>query len=110
MLQFYSPSVNGSLDAQSLRTTLLLDNSQEDLANFEYHPDPSFNELAKNVITETSIIIVTVRTGPVWVLIFVFFFFSFSFSTLRFALGLRICPANSVAVALSVRVEASPRR
>lgn len=33
----------------------------EELNDFDYHPDPSFNELLKNVITETSIIIVTVR-------------------------------------------------
>lgn len=29
---------------------------------FDYHPDPTFNELTKKVITETSIIIVTVST------------------------------------------------
>ncbi|XP_040885699.1 plexin-B2a [Toxotes jaculatrix] len=61
VLQFYSPSVNRSLDIQSLRTILQLDNVMEELKNFDYHPDPSFNELAKNVITETSIIIVTGR-------------------------------------------------
>uniref|UniRef100_A0A3Q3Q2T7 Sema domain-containing protein n=1 Tax=Monopterus albus TaxID=43700 RepID=A0A3Q3Q2T7_MONAL len=61
VLQFYSPSVNSSLDTQSLRTILQLDNVMEELKDFNYHPDPSFNELAKNVITETSIIIVTGR-------------------------------------------------
>ncbi|XP_022605510.1 plexin-B2-like [Seriola dumerili] len=61
VLQFYSPSVNASLDTQSLRTYLFLDNGMEELKNFDYHPNPSFNELAKNVITETSIIIVTGR-------------------------------------------------
>ncbi|KAG7219974.1 hypothetical protein INR49_018487 [Caranx melampygus] len=61
VLQFYSPSVNTSLDTQSLRTFLYLDNGMEELKNFDYHPNPSFNKLAKNVITETSIIIVTGR-------------------------------------------------
>ncbi|XP_047192266.1 plexin-B2 [Scophthalmus maximus] len=61
VLQFLSPPVNSSLDPQSLRTILQLDNVREELKNFDYHPDPSFNDLAKNVITETSIIIVTGR-------------------------------------------------
>uniref|UniRef100_A0A8D3A8C4 Plexin b2a, tandem duplicate 1 n=1 Tax=Scophthalmus maximus TaxID=52904 RepID=A0A8D3A8C4_SCOMX len=61
VLQFLSPPVNSSLDPQSLRTILQLDNVREELKNFVYHPDPSFNDLAKNVITETSIIIVTGR-------------------------------------------------
>ncbi|KAM9846101.1 plexin-B2-like [Aulostomus maculatus] len=61
VLQFNSPAVNGSLDSQSLRTFLQLDNVQEELKSFDYHPDPTFNELAKNMITETSIIIVTGR-------------------------------------------------
>lgn len=62
-LEFESPTVNCSCNIQSLRTFLYLDNVEEELKNFDYHPDPSFNELLKNVITETSIIIVTVRTG-----------------------------------------------
>uniref|UniRef100_UPI0037E9BEC6 plexin-B2-like n=1 Tax=Semicossyphus pulcher TaxID=241346 RepID=UPI0037E9BEC6 len=61
VLQFDSPPVNCCLDVQSLRTVLHLDNVQEDLKGFDYHPDPSFNKLSKNVITETSIIIVTGR-------------------------------------------------
>uniref|UniRef100_A0A665URW1 Plexin-B2-like n=1 Tax=Echeneis naucrates TaxID=173247 RepID=A0A665URW1_ECHNA len=61
VLQFYSPSLNATQDTQSLRTVLQLDNIEEDLKDFDYHPNPSFNELAKNVITETSIIIVTGR-------------------------------------------------
>ncbi|XP_051805095.1 plexin-B2-like isoform X2 [Acanthochromis polyacanthus] len=60
-LQFYSPPVNCCLDSQSLRTVLQLDNMMEELKSFDYHPDPTFNKLAKNVITETSIIIVTGR-------------------------------------------------
>uniref|UniRef100_A0A665UTT9 Plexin-B2-like n=1 Tax=Echeneis naucrates TaxID=173247 RepID=A0A665UTT9_ECHNA len=63
VLQFYSPSLNATQDTQSLRTVLQLDNIEEDLKDFDYHPNPSFNELAKNVITETSIIIVTVSAG-----------------------------------------------
>uniref|UniRef100_A0A673ARH7 Plexin-B2-like n=1 Tax=Sphaeramia orbicularis TaxID=375764 RepID=A0A673ARH7_9TELE len=61
ILQFDSPAVNGSVDIQLFRTFLQLDNVNEELKSFDYHPDPSFNKLAKNVITETSIIIVTVR-------------------------------------------------
>eukprot|EP00064_Thunnus_orientalis_P017865 superscaffoldBa00003920_g17951 len=60
VLQFYSPIVN-CCDSQSLRTAVHLDNVKEDLKSFEYHPNPTFNKLAKNVITETSIIIVTGR-------------------------------------------------
>lgn len=62
VLQFHSPAVNCSCNIQALQTFLLLDNVVEELKSFDYHPDPSFNELLKNVITETSIIIVTVRT------------------------------------------------
>lgn len=62
VLQFSSPEVNSSYDTQSLRIFLQLDNVIEELKSFDYHPDPTFNELAKNIITETSIIIVTVRT------------------------------------------------
>uniref|UniRef100_A0A4W6CZU6 Plexin b2a, tandem duplicate 1 n=1 Tax=Lates calcarifer TaxID=8187 RepID=A0A4W6CZU6_LATCA len=43
VLQFYSPSVNSSFNTQSLRTSLQLDNVYEELKNFDYHPDPSFN-------------------------------------------------------------------
>lgn len=35
----------------------------KELKPFEYHPDPIFNDLMKKVITEASIIIVTVSTG-----------------------------------------------
>ncbi|XP_031695602.1 plexin-B2-like, partial [Anarrhichthys ocellatus] len=61
VLQFFSPPVNCSVDIQSLRTVVQLDNEKEDLKSFDYHPDPSFNKLDKNVITETGIIIVTGR-------------------------------------------------
>lgn len=57
-LQFDSPAVrNDSID--SLRTFLQLDNVVEELKSFNYHPEPSFNALLKNVITEASVIIVT---------------------------------------------------
>lgn len=62
VLHFDSPVVNCSCNLQSLRTFLHLDNVVEELRSFTYHPDPTFDELQKNVITETSIIIVTVRT------------------------------------------------
>ncbi|XP_074553968.1 plexin-B2-like [Halichoeres trimaculatus] len=61
ILQFDSPAVNCCLNGQSLRTLLHLDNVVEELKGFDYHPDPTFNKLNKNVITETSIIIVTGR-------------------------------------------------
>ncbi|KAF3705250.1 Plexin-B2 MM1 Precursor [Channa argus] len=59
VLQFYSPPVIGSFD--SLRTTVQMDNVVEELKTFKYHPDPSFDELAKKSITETGVIIVTGR-------------------------------------------------
>uniref|UniRef100_A0A4W6D032 Plexin b2a, tandem duplicate 1 n=1 Tax=Lates calcarifer TaxID=8187 RepID=A0A4W6D032_LATCA len=54
VLQFYSPSVNSSFNTQSLRTSLQLDNVYEELKNFDYHPDPSFNKLNNSAITEAS--------------------------------------------------------
>uniref|UniRef100_A0A8C6U5B0 Plexin b2a n=1 Tax=Neogobius melanostomus TaxID=47308 RepID=A0A8C6U5B0_9GOBI len=59
VLQFSSPAVNCCVE--SIRTVLQLDNVVEELKFFDYHLDPSFDRLSKNVITETSIIIVTVR-------------------------------------------------
>ncbi|KAM9704713.1 plexin-B2-like isoform 1-T3 [Menidia menidia] len=59
VLVFDSPSVANCSDSQSLRTVLQLDNLVEELTGFKYHPDPVFDELAKNVITERSIIVVT---------------------------------------------------
>ncbi|KAM3858765.1 plexin-B2-like [Diretmus argenteus] len=61
VLQFLSPAVNCCHDSQVFKTVLKLDNAVEELKSFDYHPDPFFNPLAKNVITETSIIIVTGR-------------------------------------------------
>uniref|UniRef100_A0A4W6D025 Plexin b2a, tandem duplicate 1 n=1 Tax=Lates calcarifer TaxID=8187 RepID=A0A4W6D025_LATCA len=61
VLQFYSPSVNSSFNTQSLRTSLQLDNVYEELKNFDYHPDPSFNKLNNSAITEASVIFVTGR-------------------------------------------------
>uniref|UniRef100_A0AAZ3SG31 Sema domain-containing protein n=1 Tax=Oncorhynchus tshawytscha TaxID=74940 RepID=A0AAZ3SG31_ONCTS len=61
VLLFDSPVVNRSSETQSFRAFLQLDNVIEELNSFEYHPDPFFNELTKNIITETSIIIVTGR-------------------------------------------------
>ncbi|KAM4614941.1 LOW QUALITY PROTEIN: plexin-B2-like [Polymixia lowei] len=60
-LEFFSPAVNCCHEIQSLKTILRLDNVEEELKNFDYHVDPTFNELAKKMITETSIIIVTGR-------------------------------------------------
>lgn len=62
VIQFKSPTVKGSLN-QPLRTYIHLDNWVKELKPFDYHPDPIFNDLVKKVITETSIIIVTVSAG-----------------------------------------------
>lgn len=72
MVEFLSPAVIWSA-SRSLRAVLQLDNAEEELKAFTYHPDPTFNELSKTVITETSVIIVTVsarrpsrsRSGPI---------------------------------------------
>ena len=51
--------MNGSLH-QHHRIFIKLDNWEKELKPFDYHPDPIFNDLMKKVITEASIIIVTV--------------------------------------------------
>uniref|UniRef100_A0A672GXX2 Sema domain-containing protein n=1 Tax=Salarias fasciatus TaxID=181472 RepID=A0A672GXX2_SALFA len=60
VILFRSPTVNGSVSLH-FRTSIQLDNYEKELKPFDYHPNPSFNELTKKVITETSIIIVTGR-------------------------------------------------
>uniref|UniRef100_A0A1A8RPX9 Plexin b2b n=2 Tax=Nothobranchius rachovii TaxID=451742 RepID=A0A1A8RPX9_9TELE len=60
IIHFRSPTINSSL-SQPFRTYIQLDNWIKELKPFDYHPDPSFDELTKTVITETSIIIVTGR-------------------------------------------------
>ncbi|XP_013888336.1 plexin-B2 [Austrofundulus limnaeus] len=57
-LEFLSPKVTCCGDGQSLRTVVQLDNVVEDLEDFNYHSDPTFKNLSKNIITETSVIIV----------------------------------------------------
>lgn len=59
MIQFRSPTVNSSLN-QHVRTYIHLDNWVKELKPFDYYSDPIFNDLVKKVITEASIIIVTV--------------------------------------------------
>ncbi|KAM9328569.1 plexin-B2-like isoform 2-T6 [Pholidichthys leucotaenia] len=58
-LQFYSPTVNSSFDSWSVRTSLQLDNIEEILIDFHYHPEPTFNKFDEKAITEGNIIIVT---------------------------------------------------
>ncbi|XP_068442414.1 plexin-B2a [Clinocottus analis] len=61
-LQFLSPKVQScGVEASALRVVLQLDGEREELKSFDYHADPTFNPLDKNVITETSVIIVTGR-------------------------------------------------
>ena len=62
MIQFRSPTVNSSLN-QHVRTYIQLDNWVKELKPFDYHSDPIFYDLVKKVITEASIIIVTVSRG-----------------------------------------------
>lgn len=63
VIQFSSPTANVSV-SQHVQTFILLDNWRKELKPFDYHPDPSFNELTKTVFTETSIISVTVSAEP----------------------------------------------
>lgn len=62
MIQFRSPTVNSSLN-QHIRTYIQLDNWVKELKPFDYYSDPIFYDLVKKVITEASIIIVTVSLG-----------------------------------------------
>lgn len=62
VIQFRSPTVNNSLNHQHFKTSIHLDNWWKELTNFDYHPDPIFYDLPKNVINEASIIIVIVST------------------------------------------------
>uniref|UniRef100_A0A7N6BJ75 Sema domain-containing protein n=1 Tax=Anabas testudineus TaxID=64144 RepID=A0A7N6BJ75_ANATE len=50
-LQFRSPTLNDSLN-QHFKTYIQLDNWKRELKPFDYHPDPTFHELTKKVITE----------------------------------------------------------
>ncbi|CAL8359228.1 unnamed protein product [Lota lota] len=61
VIEFLSPTVNRSFEGQLLKAYIQLDNLEKELKPFDYHPDPTFNDLPKKVITETSIIIVTGR-------------------------------------------------
>ncbi|XP_042351980.1 plexin-B2b [Plectropomus leopardus] len=59
-IKFHSPTVS-RLQNQPLKTYVQLDNWVKELKPFDYHPNPSFNNWTKKVITEASIIIVTGR-------------------------------------------------
>uniref|UniRef100_A0A672KBN2 Plexin B2 n=1 Tax=Sinocyclocheilus grahami TaxID=75366 RepID=A0A672KBN2_SINGR len=56
ILEFLSPAVNKTYINQSLRTIIQLDNLVENLTDFVYHQDPSFDMLTDKAITENSII------------------------------------------------------
>uniref|UniRef100_A0A672KCQ7 Plexin B2 n=1 Tax=Sinocyclocheilus grahami TaxID=75366 RepID=A0A672KCQ7_SINGR len=62
ILEFLSPAVNKTYINQSLRTIIQLDNLVENLTDFVYHQDPSFDMLTDKAITENSIISVHART------------------------------------------------
>ncbi|XP_077090611.1 plexin-B2a [Siphateles boraxobius] len=61
VLEFLSPVVNNTYVNLSLRTIIQLDNLVENLTNFVYHPDPTFDMLINKAITENSIINVNGR-------------------------------------------------
>ncbi|XP_066523057.1 plexin-B2b isoform X2 [Hoplias malabaricus] len=74
MLQFFSPPVNrtslhkseetfgqNDISRLSFSTYIQLDNYRKDLYPFEYHTDPTFDNLSKDVIVENSVFIVTGR-------------------------------------------------
>lgn len=61
VIQFSSPAVNSSI-GQHFKTYIHLDNWVKELKPFHYHPNPTFHNLTKNIITEASIIIVTVSS------------------------------------------------
>ncbi|XP_059361137.1 plexin-B2-like [Carassius carassius] len=56
VLEFLSPAVNKTYINQSLRMIIQLDNLVENLAEFVYHQDPSFDTFTDKPITENSII------------------------------------------------------
>ncbi|KAM9467496.1 plexin-B2a isoform 1-T2 [Clarias gariepinus] len=58
VLEFFSPAVNSSIEDMSFRTVLELDNIQVNLTDFEYHSNPTFEELTDKPISAGSIIIV----------------------------------------------------
>ncbi|XP_059190564.1 plexin-B2b [Centropristis striata] len=60
VIQFRSPTVNNTLNS-AFKTYIKLDNWARELKPFDYHSNPTFNELNKKVINEASIIIVTGR-------------------------------------------------
>lgn len=68
VIVFMSPAVSDTYD--SFATSIYLDNYRKTLAPFEYHPDPHFNNLSKTIITENSMIIVTVSILRLAVLYF----------------------------------------
>ncbi|XP_004083331.2 plexin-B2 [Oryzias latipes] len=60
-LEFFSPAVNCCSSSQSLQTFIQLDNMEEELRSFDYHTNPTFNKLEKNMITDTRFVIVNGR-------------------------------------------------
>ncbi|KAL7867664.1 hypothetical protein SRHO_G00090480 [Serrasalmus rhombeus] len=60
MLLFLSPAVNRTSDSQMI-TSIHLDSYTKELKPFEYHTNPIFYKLSKDVIIENSVFIVTGR-------------------------------------------------
>ncbi|KAG7454750.1 hypothetical protein MATL_G00263040 [Megalops atlanticus] len=61
VLQFLSPEVDKSYENHSFRTVVFLDNVQEELQGFVYHPNPIFDNMSKTFFMEASAISVTGR-------------------------------------------------
>ncbi|XP_029115611.1 plexin-B2-like isoform X3 [Scleropages formosus] len=59
VMQFSSPTVNVTDGIASLRTYIVMDNIELELKPFDYHPDPTFEENQKRIVSENSIISVT---------------------------------------------------
>ncbi|XP_065145858.1 plexin-B2-like isoform X1 [Paramisgurnus dabryanus] len=56
ILKFLSPKVPEEYIDQPLKLIIKLDNLEEDLTNFLYHPDPTFTKVVDKTVTEGSII------------------------------------------------------
>ncbi|XP_073724722.1 plexin-B2 isoform X2 [Misgurnus anguillicaudatus] len=59
ILEFLSPEVPKDYEDQPLKISIKLDNLEEVLTNFVYHPDPTFTDMGDKIITGGSIIYVT---------------------------------------------------
>uniref|UniRef100_A0A8C9W004 Plexin B2 n=1 Tax=Scleropages formosus TaxID=113540 RepID=A0A8C9W004_SCLFO len=59
VMQFSSPTVKVTDGIASLRAFIIMDNIELELKPFDYHPDPTFEENQKRIVSENTIISVT---------------------------------------------------